>query len=354
MNNKYFFTALTRISDLSENTFEVVALPREQWATGDYVVGEVILPLGKRSLVELTSGRMVEVLQGDLVVGAFGVRRATLEAVGDWQHIELDGRLEALTEGGLFGKATSISFLLSPLASMVYRGHVMRQKQKVCMKDFVSPIPEHTYDCPTIMMLGTSMSSGKTTAARIIISLLKQAGLKVIGTKLAGAGQYHDILTMQDAGADKIFDFVDVGLPSSVLPPEEFRPYLRQLLTAIAIEKPDIVVAEVGASPFEPYNGAVVLEEMQQQISCTVLCASDPYAVLGATQCFDLTPDLVTGIVTSTTAGIELVEKLTGIQALSLGDQESISKLRHILQEKLSPLQINYSKENFTITASQP
>ena len=58
------------------------------------------MPLGKRSLVELTSGRMVEVLQGDLIVGAFGVRRATLEAVGDWQHIDSDGRLEALTEGG--------------------------------------------------------------------------------------------------------------------------------------------------------------------------------------------------------------------------------------------------------------
>ncbi len=74
MNNKYFFTALTRISDLPERPFAVRTLPREQWATGDYVVGEVTLPPDKRSLVELTSGRMVEVLQGDLVVGAFGVR----------------------------------------------------------------------------------------------------------------------------------------------------------------------------------------------------------------------------------------------------------------------------------------
>jgi hypothetical protein len=336
MNNKYFFTALTRISDLPERPFEVLTLPREHWATGDYVVGEVTLPLGRRSLVELTSGRMVEVFQGDLVVGAFGVRRATLEAVGDWQHIDSDGRLEALTEGGLFGRATSISLLLPPLAPMVYRGHVVRQGQKLCMEDFVPRMPEHTYDCPTIMMLGTSMSSGKTTAARIIISLLKQAGLKVIGAKLAGAGQYHDILTMSDAGADKIFDFVDVGLPSSVCPPEQFRPYLRQLLGAIAGETPDVVVAEIGASPFEPYNGAVVLEEIREQICCTVLCASDPYAVLGTIQCFDLTPDLVSGIATSTTAGVELVEKLTGIKALSLSDRESISNLSSILKEKLS------------------
>ena len=341
MDSKYFFTALTRISDLPERPFEVRALPRSQWATGDYVVGEVILPLGKRSLVELSSGRMVEVLQGDLVIGAFGVRRATLEAVGDWQHIDSDGRFEALTEGGLLGRATSTSLLLPPLASMVYRGHVIRQGQKVCMKDFVPPIPERTYECPTIMMLGTSMSSGKTTTARMIVALLKQAGLKVVGAKLAGAGQYHDILAMRDAGADQIFDFVDVGLPSSVCPPEEFRPYLRQLLAAIAGEKPDVVVAEIGASPFEPYNGAVVLEEMKQQICCTVLCASDPYAVIGVTQCFDLTPDLVSGIATSTTAGIELVEKLTGIKALGLSDRESISKLTDILKEKLSPCSLS-------------
>ena len=293
--------------------------------------------LFRSSLVELTSGRMVEVFQGDLVVGAFGVRRATLEAVGDWQHIGADGYFEALTEGGLFGRATSISSLLPPLTPLVYRGHLMRQQQKLCMEDFVRPIPARVYDCPTIMMLGTAMSSGKTTAARIIISLLKKAGLNVIGTKLVGAGQYHDILTMKDAGADKVFDFVDVGLPSSVCLPEEFRPYLHQLLAMIAAETPDVVVAEIGASPFEPYNGAVVLEEIKQQICCTVLCASDPYAVLGATQCFGLTADVVSGIATNTTAGIELVEKLTGIKAISLTDSQSISQLLDILQQKLSP-----------------
>ncbi|MDJ0712846.1 MAG: hypothetical protein QNJ54_01335 [Prochloraceae cyanobacterium] len=338
MFKNYLFSTLTRISDLQCRPFSCQALPREQWATGDYVVGEVIPPLHQPSRVELSNGRMANLLEGDLIVGAFGVRRATLAIVGDWQSIQADGRMNNLTAAGIFGRATSMSFLLLPPTSLLYRGHVLREKHKVCMKDFVPSIYKTDYNCPTVMIIGTSMSAGKTMAARVIIQQLKQVGLKVIGTKLTGAGRYRDILSMGDAGADRIFDFVDVGLPSSACPPEEFRVCLRQLLGRIAAEKPDVVVAEAGASPFEPYNGSVVLEEMKSQIRCTVLCASDPYAVIGVSQSFGLTPDLISGVATSTTAGVELVEKLTGIKALSLSERESLPQLMQLLKPKLEPI----------------
>jgi hypothetical protein len=35
----------------------------------------------------MANGRIADQVEGDLVVGAFGVRKATLEAVGDWQSI---------------------------------------------------------------------------------------------------------------------------------------------------------------------------------------------------------------------------------------------------------------------------
>jgi hypothetical protein len=333
--NHYFFSSLTRISDLKERAFEVCALSREQWATGDYVLGEVIPPVPQVAQVELTNGRMANLLEGDEIIGAFGVRRATLEAVGDWQSIGDNNQMENMTAAGLFGKVTSKSFLLPSLTALIYRGHILRNNQKVCMKDFVISLSEIPYDCPTVLIIGTSMSAGKTTTARIIIHELKQLGLKVIGAKLTGAGRYRDILSMGDAGADKIFDFVDVGLPSSIELPEEFRSSLRQLLTRIAAEKPDIAVVEAGASPFEPYNGSIVLEEIKNQIYCTVLCASDPYAVVGVSQSFGLIPDLIGGIATNTTAGVKLIEKLTGIKALTLSERASLPELRRLLQEKL-------------------
>jgi hypothetical protein len=106
-------------------------------------------------------------------------------------------------------------------------------------------------------------------------------------------------------------------------------------LTIIAHENPDVVIAEAGASPFEPYNGAIVLEEIREQVRCTVLCGSDPYAVVGVSQSFGLKPDIVSGVTTSTTDGIELVEKLSGFKALKLPAVESLPKLMQILKEKL-------------------
>lgn len=333
---KYFFGSLTRISDLESQPFTVQSLPRNQWATGDYVVGRVVPPVHLHCAVELTTGRMAELLEGDRVVGAFGVRRATLEAVGDWQAIAADGRMEDLTEAGFFGRVTSQSFFQSALPALVYEGHVLRQGQKVCMQDFVPVLPPQNYTYPTILIIGTSMSAGKSTTARIIIHVLKQMGLKVVGAKLTGAGRYHDILTMSDAGADRVFDFVDVGLPSSVVSPDAYRASLHQLLTMIAAENPDVVVAEAGASPFEPYNGSIALEELQDQVCCTVLCASDPYAVIGVTQAFGVQPDFITGAATSTSAGVQLVETLAKVPALTLPSEASLTRLIQILQHKLS------------------
>ena len=42
-----------------------------------------------------------------------------------------------------------------------------------------------------------------------------------------------------------------------------------------------VAVAEVGASPLEPYNGDTALEQIQSTVAMTVLCVSDPYSVLG-------------------------------------------------------------------------
>jgi hypothetical protein len=161
------------------------------------------------------------------------------------------------------------------------------------------------------------MSAGKTTAAKRIIRHLKGLDLNIVGTKLTGAGRYRDVLSMWDAGADDIYDFVDVGLPTTTVDPEEYRLRLRQLLCLVAARSPDIVVAEAGASPLEPYNGEIVLEELSDHVRCTVLCASDPYAVSGVIAGFGYEPDVVAGIATNTTASVELIRRLTGQKGFS-------------------------------------
>ena len=336
MMAKYFFTSLTRISNLPEVSFSVEPLPREEWGTGDYVVGQISSPPSSLARIELRNGRMAEVVEGDLIVGTFGKRHTTLEDVGDWRAIGEDLRMEALTAGGLFGKVTSASFLLPQLLPLSYKGHILVGGASVTMRDFVPPPPERSFELPVVLVIGTSMSAGKTTSAKVIVRLLREAGLRVIGSKLSGSGRYRDILTMEDAGAEHIFDFVDAGLPSTVVPKEEYRWALRNLLARMAAVDADVLVAEAGGSPLEPYNGATAIEELGPNVRCTVLSASDAYGVIGLTAALGSRPDLVTGLATSTEAGIELVEKLSGIKALNVLDRGSLPKLRAILKDRLA------------------
>jgi uncharacterized NAD-dependent epimerase/dehydratase family protein len=243
--------------------------------------------------------------------------------------------MEALTSAGLLGKSTSVAWQAPAMMKLTYRGHVVRGGQKVVMKDFV-PTPEGSpYGGPVVLIVGTSMEAGKTSTAKVITRQLKATGHRVVGAKLTGAGRYRDILAMHDAGADAVFDFVDAGLPSSVCPQPEYREALATIMTMAAAEAPDVLVAEAGASPLEPYNGATLVSQIGPQVRCTVLCASDPYAVVGVVQGFGIVPDLVAGVAANTTAGIGLIHRLTGLEALDLHDRASHPRLTEILVRAL-------------------
>lgn len=335
---RYLHASVTRISDLESRPFETHELPRDRWETADYVLGEVLGPSDHP--FELASGRLVDSVIGDLVIGALGKRAATLEVVGDWNHTGVNGEMHALTGAGLFGLATSMSTWLLPLTPIRYRGHVTRADRKVTMRDFVETLPSTTPDAPVILVVGTSMSAGKTTAARIVVRMLAERGLRVVATKLTGAARYRDILSCLDVGADYVLDFVDAGLPSTVCPATRYAAALDHLLTRITMLKPDVIVAEAGASPMEPYNGATACDRLKPLVTLSILCASDPYAVLGVQNAFQLRPDIVAGPAANTTAAVELVKKLTGVRALNLRDAGAAEELRMLLDRKIvAPLQ---------------
>lgn len=336
MSSKLFYTSVSRIADLGPQPLTVARLPRDDWYTGDYVVGELLETPDPRMRIELANGRQTTLVAGDSIVGAFGRRHATLEATGDWKDIGDDNVMQALTGAGLIGRVGSRSPLLPRLMTLEYKGHVLLDGAKTNMRDFVQDVPKRRLERPVIVIVGTSMSAGKTTAAKITVRQLKELGLSVVGAKLTGAGRYRDILAMQDAGADWVFDFVDVGLPSTVCPAAEYREALDQLISRIAATDADIVVAEAGASPLEPYNGGIALRSLATRIRCTILCASDPYAVVGVREAFDVRPDLVAGIATSTDAGCELVEKLVpGTRALNLLDKQSMPQFTALLRQRI-------------------
>ncbi|MEP0548907.1 MAG: hypothetical protein ABJF88_18375 [Rhodothermales bacterium] len=329
-------TSLTRHAPLDGRAVPLAVLGRERWATGDLVAVRVTAAPVTAHL-ELVGGRMRGVLPGDLVVGALGHRYATLEVTGSWEAVEADGRMQFLTSAGLLGAVLSCSPYVGGIISVRYEGHVLIGGTKATMERFVEPVPARPWTTPTLLLVGTSMSSGKTTAARVLIRRLVRAGHRVLGAKLTGAGRYRDIQAMADAGAEWIYDFVDAGLPSTVHPAEAYRAALAQLLARMAAHPADVAVVEIGSSPLERYNGAAAAAAVRDAVGCTVLCASDPYAVVGAIAAFGFAPDLVSGIATNTEAGLDLLARLTDVPALNMLDPASYPALDALLARTLAP-----------------
>lgn len=334
IQSKYIFTSLTRISDLQEKPFQVAVMEKDAWANGDYVAAKVIKHSGTYR-AELYNGRMMELMESDLLIGALGRRYATLEATGNWEEVGPDGRMNLLTGAGLFGKMTSQSFVFPSYIELQYVGHLLRHGHKVTMNDFVPTIEKKDLSIPVILIVGTSMSSGKTTAARIISRLLVNNDQRVVGVKLSGAGRYRDILSVKDAGAHYIFDFVDVGLPSTIVPEEEYLPRIRTLISLIANTDAEVAVVEIGSSPLEPYNGNLAIRSIAKHIKCVVLCASDPYAVYGVMKSFNMRPNVVSGPATNTLGGKDLIKKLCDVKALNIVDPQEWPELQEILLQRL-------------------
>jgi hypothetical protein len=275
-------------------------------------------------------------MEGETIVGALGTRRATRGFVGGWRDVGDDGEMDVLTGGGVLGRVTSASpFAPSPI-EVTYEGHVHVDGEVARMQNYGLSSRETTLETPVVLVLGTSMSCGKTMSARVIIRTLVEEGYRVAACKLTGAGTYKDALSMEVAGAHAVYDFVDAGLPTTVVPTPVFESSIQAVLGRIQEHEADVIVAEIGASPLEPYNGAAAVDLLEDQVAVDVLCASDPYSVVGIEHAFGRSPDLVAGIATNTTAGIDLVEKLTDCSALNLHDENAKDPLGDLLTGALS------------------
>ena len=329
-----FLTSLARIADFERNPYDVRALEKKDWASGDYVRTEVYGTRSDLYSIERCDGEMTPVQAGDQVIGALGHREGTLEGVGNYLDVE-KGEMQALTSAGLIGAFTSYSILLPKPLSLRYRGHIVRDGKKVTMRQFAIHADDSKHSVPAILIFGTSMSAGKTVAGRRVCEVLSKAGKTVVGAKLTGAGRYRDIASFKRAGASDVFDFVDAGLPSTVVEEAAFRTAIRPLLAHIDGLQRDFLVAETGASPLEPYNVAAAIDELGDTICCTILAASDPFAVVGVEKAFGIKPDLVTGPAANTSAATDLVMKLSGVPAINVIDRSTLPEFRAFLEREL-------------------
>ncbi len=286
--------------------------------------------------LELTSGRMATVNMGDVVVGALGHRKALRGYSGHLPTTLRKGdTIQILNIGGVVGICDSANPEVGPpfncevlgtVLEFPYLGERIGVPARAGSSSLDYDAPLQTNGVPVVALAGTCMDSGKTAAACAIVSRLRHLGFNIAACKATGVSLRRDVLAMEDAGATETMIFSDLGVVTTTA---DSGPALtRSLLTALAAQKPDVIVLELGDGLLGSYGVEAILadDKIREALTAVVLCANDPVSAWGGTRIlrdeFNIEPAVVTGPATDNDVGIQQIAErlsLPAINALSNG-----------------------------------
>jgi hypothetical protein len=263
---------------------EVELSDRLEQKEGLVVVVKALQEKSVYDQLELVNGRQAKMSKDDVIAGALGRRRALHGFVGDLpESLKVGDRVHVLNLGGVIGVCISGSPIVGKPLLCEVMGSVVRDGELANISRQLPPPPEKLPDVPLILVEGTCMSSGKTAAAATICGKLHQRGYRVNGAKLTGVACLRDLLNMEDHGAARTMSFLDMGLPSTV-GVKNIADVARTLLSELASDKPDVIVAELGDGIIGYYGVSEILkdQEILAKAKAHVMCANDLVGAWGA------------------------------------------------------------------------
>src|SRR5882757_10010084 len=286
---------------------------------GEFVVTRVT-QVGVHDHLENVHGRRVRLFPGDVVVGAFGNRYATdfyegyLPVPGDAVHL--------LTSGGLIGTVASAHTSKEPPTELEVLGPLTDAAGSALSADDVAlpPAPPGRPELGTIVVLGSSMNAGKTTATSAIIRGLARAGLRVGAGKVTGSGSGKDHWAYVDAGASAVADFLDFGMPSTFgYPTERLVSTLFGIRDRLVEEAADVVVLEVadGVLQSETRALAAQLPEFADHVVLAVGDALGAVAGIDVLEALGVPVRVVSGLITASPLASREASAATGLPVLS-------------------------------------
>lgn len=283
--------------------------------------------------LEDVHGRMVALHPGDIIAGALGHRDALYGFSGHVpEKVAVGDELQLLNLGGVIGtgaEATAASgepFRLEVLGSVLEfpylatRVGIPANIARAALP--TQPMPTRAEGLPPVIVLvGTCMDAGKTTAASILISELSHKGLRVAAGKLTGVSLRRDILQMHDCGAEPVAIFTDFGVVTT--DERTAVPAAHSLIANLASCEPDLIVLEMGDGLLGTYGVQSLLsdETIHSSIESVVLCAQDPVGSWGGQlllrERYSLEVDVVSGRVTDTPVGRRFCNEKLGVPAFN-------------------------------------
>ncbi len=298
---------------------------------GDVLAVRLLTDKSTYNVLELATGRMSNLKQGDVIAGALGHRNAVQGYAGTIPtQLKTGDRVNLLNMGGVLGICHSWSPLVGPPHECEVVGAIQSFPSLGVRKGVAANIAAGLPTLDTVLtprlpkvvtVAGTSMNSGKTEACLTIIQQLVRQGLRVSALKSTGVSLRRDVLGMQDAGASEIRVFTDLGV---VTTQAKNAPALtRTMLNQLGAGSPDVIVMELGDGLIGEYGVSAILDDphLRPVLGNVVLAASDPVAAWGGVELLrtrhGISPLIVTGPVTDNQAGIQIVERETGVRGLN-------------------------------------
>jgi hypothetical protein len=323
--------SLNKIASVTRNLHlrEQVVLGTEIPAkTGTVVACRVLSSKTKYNKLEDVHGRQVELRSGDLIAGVLGDRHALHGFSGKVPiSVKVGDTLQLLNMGGVIGAgAEAVPGLGSP-HDLEVLGAVLSFPGMDRNAGRPANIADHSFDVlplpkklpPIILLLGTAMDAGKTTAAASIISGLVRDGERVAAGKLTGVSLRRDILLMEDCGASPVTLFTDFGVVTSA--PGNAPSTALAIVAHLAESDPSLIVLEMGDGLLGTYGVQAILKDIEFRAArlVVVLCAGDPVGAWGAQQLlkdhYQLSADLISGPVTDTPVGRGFCTEELGLPA---------------------------------------
>ena len=320
--------SVTRACNLKREVRLSDDIPCEE---GVVVAVRVLNDKNTYNTIELPSGRMAQVKKGDLVAGALGHRKALFGYSGHLPESLAPGdQINLLNIGGVLGVCDSINpdlgrpFACEVLGSVLhfpYLGERIGVPARIGEERLDLDAPLATGGVPVLALVGTCMNAGKTAAACALVREMSHAGWTVDALKATGVSLRRDVLAMEDAGARRTGLFTDLGVVSTTA---KVAPALaRTLISRLAHERPDAIVAELGDGLLGAYGVDAILaaDDLRRSFTAVVLAANDPVAAWGGVRLlreeYGLELTAVTGPATDNLVGVQQIEARLGVPAIN-------------------------------------
>ena len=306
---------------------------------GDLVYGSVRY-IGQHSSLENREGRIHVINDGTKAVFVFGNRYAPdyFEGTvpGEWLT-----EVDILARSGIVGVVQCKNSNVKAPTTVKLLGYVCDKSGRVLnTRDFPLIQPKTREKKPhrakTILVVGTSMNSGKSMTAAAACWALNAMGHVVRGSKVTGTASLKDILLMEDSGARPVADFTYLGYPSTyLLSGDELLRIFNHLDLKYANNPKNYWVVEI-ADGILQRETAMLLESAQvkSRVHRLIFCAADAFGAVGGLRVlhdrFKLVPDAISGVCSSSPLGVRELQEFTDVPVFN-NVQRDLRQLSEIL-----------------------